>query len=109
MRNIQATQVFGSTAMTGTATCTGPTVSIPQMNMVSAQVTWTGTATGTLKLQGSNDNVNFDTIVTYSVTAAGTKLLVDEKAAYSYARVQYVNATNTGTLGSIYFSAKGNP
>lgn len=107
MRIIETQLDFDDTAMSTTSVRVTDSVDVRQMNIICAQVTWTGTATGTLVLQGSNDGTNFETVATHSVTAAGTKILEDADVGYRYARVRYTNATNSGTLGQVYFVAKG--
>lgn len=87
----------------------------------SLQAVITGTATGTLKLQGSNDPVpdasflvptftvsNWTDILdsTQSVTGAGTLLYNVEGVFYNWVRAVYTASSGTGTI-TIIFNSKG--
>lgn len=67
---------------------------------------WSGTPTGDLLVQGSNDAVNFVSVNTQATGGTAGQLLFNvEKQHYRYVRVQYSFSSSTGTL-DCYVSAK---
>ena len=97
------------------AAATVTTAAIPSLNLFScsAQVTATGSAAGTLKIQASNDDipngppVNFSDIpsATIAVSGAGTFLIPKTDLCYQYIRLVYTNS-GTGTI-SVVLKALG--
>lgn len=93
------------------------TAAIPALNLFScsAQITTTGSAAGTLKIQASNDDprgagqvpVNFSDIPDATITATGAGVFLISKIdlCYEYVRLVYTN-TGTGTI-SVVFKALG--
>lgn len=86
--------------MTGNITST-PVIPLNQSFGYSVQASWTGTPTGTLKLQCSNDNTNW-TDITASIQAlagsAGNYEWNVVMPMYLYAQLVYVFTSSTGTL-----------
>lgn len=90
---------------------------IPALNLFycSAQITTTGSAAGTLKLQASNDETNGLVTVptnwsdipsaTVSVSGAGSFLIPKTDLCYQWVRVVYTNS-GTGNI-SVVFKALG--
>lgn len=79
----------------------------------SVQAVFTGTPSGTLQLQGSNDNVltgdpmnatptNWTVIVDSisGISTAGTYTVNVEIPGYSWVRLQYVRTAGSGTLNA---------
>lgn len=102
--------------ITSQAAATVTTVAIPSQNLfqASAQITATGSAVGTLKMQASNDEplngsapVNWSDIpsATVAVAAAGAFLIPKTDLCYQFVRLVYTN-TGTGTI-SVVFKALG--
>lgn len=97
------------------AAATVHSAAIPALNLFEASVqgVFAGAAVGTLVLEASNDNpkgagqvpVNFSTIATVAVSAAGVVMIPKTDLCYEYVRVSYTN-TGTGTM-SIIFKALG--
>lgn len=82
---------------------TSSVTEIKEARRYGVQLIYTGTPTGTLKLQGSNDNTNWTDLTSQSVSltgSAGSKILTDD-ADYSFVRTVYVFGSGTGTLNTI--------
>lgn len=108
--------LVSSGTMTGTSEIDSKPFWIGTTQGFCIQAIWTGTATGTLKLQASNAATRPNTLNAatsaavpsnswsdvpdseYSVTAAGNYLWNYDGAYFPWVRVVYVNATNTGTI-----------
>lgn len=71
---------------------------------ISVQSTYTGTPTGTLKLQCSNDGVTFSDVPTATVSlagAAGSTLWNIPDAYYRFVRISYTATSGTGSVTSV--------
>ena len=96
--------VFSAVAVTGTNAYTSNAIDIDLCNGYCGVLTTTGTLTGTLKLQGSNDNViyvdlpNSGTTANIAVSGAASHLFNVINVYYNYVRCVYTNATNSGTI-----------
>jgi hypothetical protein len=102
--------------MTGTSEIDSLPLWIGTASGFCIQAIWTGTATGTIKLQASNAVTRPDPLAattaaavpsnswsdiassSYSVTAAGSYTWNFTGAYYPWVRAVYANATNTGVL-----------
>lgn len=89
--------------MTGTATVTSATVNVWNLDNIAIQVGWTGTPTGTIAINCSIDNINFDSLTFDPALAqpsgsADNYLISLNQLPYPYLQVQYVNASSTGVL-----------
>ena len=95
------------------ASITGPTTQISNLDQVCYQVAWTSSdAVGVLAVQGSVDNVTF-----YDLTFApalaqpnsdnGGYLINLALCPFPYVRMTYTRTSGSGTL-SVILSAKGN-
>jgi hypothetical protein len=72
----------------------------------AAHFIWSGTPTGSVLCEGSNDGVNFVVVNTQSTGgAAGQHLVNVERMHYKYVRLSYEFTSGTGTLTS-HLSAK---
>jgi hypothetical protein len=97
-------KVFDAVATTGTNAYTSSAMDISLCNGFAGVVTTTGTLTGTLKMQGSIDNVtyvdlpNSGTTANVAVSGAASQLFNVINVYYNYVRFVYTNATNTGTI-----------
>lgn len=98
------------------ATMNGPAIPSQNLFACSAQITATGSAVGTLKLQASDDNMdgkpssvpsNWSDIPSASVAVSGAGAFIIPKTdlCYQYVRVVYTN-TGTGTI-QVVFKALG--
>lgn len=96
------TPIFNAADMTTTPTTSG--VDASQMFAASVQAVTTGTATGTIKLQASDDliggSLRWSDIATVAVSGAGTYLIPKTELAYQYVRVTYVNTSGTGAISA---------
>jgi hypothetical protein len=111
MRPLNDNIILSQTAATIT------TAAIPALNLFScsAQITSTGSGSGTLIIQASNDDPTSPTMpptnwspipsATVTVTGAGAFLIPKTDLCYQYVRLVYTN-TGTGTI-SVVFKALG--
>lgn len=79
----------------------------------SVQVNWAGldAVDGSITIQQSNDNVNWNSIGNPSAlnSAAGTRSFEDVKFTHAYIRVKYLKGSNTqGTIEAILNKKKIN-
>lgn len=95
-------------------TINGPAMPLEQSLHFSFQVKWTGTPTGTLKLQASNDIdatvTDWEDIPGSSVAiagAAGQQVYNYTNAPFRWVRLVYTASSGSGTLSKALFSAKG--
>lgn len=97
------------------ADITGPTTTISYQDQVCYQVSWlgaSGSAIGTIAVQGSVDNVTFhDITFTPALTQPnaddGGYLINMALVPFTYIRVKYTRSSGTGTL-TVKMSTKGN-
>jgi hypothetical protein len=77
---------------------------------LGAEISWTGTPTGTLKFQGSNSSTNgtdgnwYDLSVTFGSQPAGSAsgLLIDlNQVPFKFVRLVYTRSSGTGALTAI--------
>ena len=105
-------QVITDGVMTGTSVLESIPLNLQQMSRASLQVVWTGTPTGVLKLQGSNNESDFvdikevNDVINNPAGAAGDLLLDINDISFKMIRLIYTNASGTGTL-NVYAHAKG--
>lgn len=83
-------------------------VELPLVESLSCQLIWTdsGSLSGTVALQGSNDGVNFVTVGTKSISGNGTDMINKTDILYKYARIAYTKTAGSGSL-SVILNAKG--
>lgn len=77
---------------------------------VAMQVVWdsvTGTLNGTLQVQGSNNNEDWDDIgsVTNVTSATGNKIIEEKDTAIRYMRIKYTKVGITGGNLNVFNSA----
>lgn len=97
-------KLFDSEALTGDFSSDG--VEVSEVGGFALHCFWTGTPTGDLIAEGSNDGTNFVTIVSQAVGgAAGQWLLNIERQHYRFMRLSYDFTSGTGALTAI-LSAK---
>lgn len=86
------------------ATFNGNAVSVARASSFSVQPVWSGggAPAGTLKLQYSNDNTNWDDISgqTFAVAADGNKMFTVNNVNYNFVRLVYTRTGGTGTLNA---------
>lgn len=116
-------QIITNGSMTGTSTINSDPFWVGQAIGYAVQAVWSGTPTGTIKLQASIDAVepnpsnsnepatitNWEDITdsSYSITgSAGTYTWNVTDVFYRWVRVVYVNSSSTGTLNA-RFNTKG--
>ncbi len=115
--------ILAGSSMTGTATINSAAIPVDQLWGFAIQAEWTGTPTGTIKLQascdapiGTNQTSSGTSTVTnwtditdssYSITgSAGNYMWNVQAAGYRFVRLTYTNASSTGSL-SATMSTKG--
>lgn len=85
-------------------------LNLQQMSRASFHCIWTGTPTGVLKLQGSNDELNYVDLVDINnkinqpAGSAGDLLLDLNDLAFKMLRLVYTNTSGTGTLNVVAHS-----
>lgn len=82
----------------------------PETIGVSIQVAWTGTTAGTVKVQGSNDSLQWDDLTGMSSEASGTpghEMFVMDTAYWQFLRVVFTHSGGTGFLSGNW-NEKGN-
>jgi len=90
--------------MTGTDVLTSISMNIGMMVFASVQLVWTGTPTGVIKLQGSNDEntwtdlVELNTKIIQPAGSAGDLLIDLNQLSFKFLRVKYTNASGSGVL-----------
>lgn len=84
------------------ATAQSKSMKVVNKRVVSFGLVWTGTPTGTLDLQVSNDDTNwFDLGMTLAAQPAGSGSSTGASAdigGWGYVRISYVRTSGTGTL-----------
>lgn len=84
----------------------GSSVDISEVRGYAVHFIWTGTPTGDVSVEASNDNSNFTQVYTAATGgAAGQSLTNQPNVAYRYIRVKYTRSSGTGTLDT-YISGK---
>lgn len=96
--------IINNGSMAGSLTST--VIDIAEILLYSVHAIWTGTPTGSISVQGSNDGTNFVEVASQATGgAAGQYLLNIEKAGYKYVRVQFIRTGSTGSL-TVYLAGK---
>lgn len=77
---------------------------VVQGSNFSIQVVYTGTPNGSIKLQVSNDELNWEDLpsTTAAITTAGATLFNVSNAHYGFVRVIYTRTSSTGSLDATY-------
>lgn len=96
--------------MTGTSTIYSQILELSKMDNVGLEVTWTGTAVGTLTVNVSNSGINFypltfNPALTQPAGVAGGYAIDLNQIPFKYIMLKYINASSTGTL-TIYGQSK---
>jgi hypothetical protein len=88
------------TAATMTGTVTG-SVDCREAKAIAIQHVWTGTPTGSLKIQASCDGITYSTIDTQALSgAAGDYIVNFANPGYFFIQTSYVGVSGTGVLTS---------
>lgn len=92
-----------SGSMTGTTVITSNPTNIQNLDNIGLQIAWTGTPVGTLEIQCSIDGVNYDALsfgppITQPAGTAARFLVNLTELPYPWIRVQYTNASGSGSL-----------
>ncbi len=94
---------FQAQAVTGTNNYPSPSTFIANLDNIGAQVIFTGTMTGTLVVEVSNDNTNFDSLTFDPVldqpSGSALHFGIDlNQLPWPYLRFSYLNASGSGVL-----------
>lgn len=95
------TKGVASLAMTSTAEIDFAAIDLEFIEDFSIEAAWTGTPTGSFKVQASNTKANWDDIADSSVAvsgAAGSHIWNLNKQEYRWARLVYINQSGTGVI-----------
>lgn len=87
--------------MTGTTAITSLVMDIRYMPRACLVAAWTGTASGTISVQGSVDNITFSDMglgIGNVAGVAGNSFIDLTQTAADYVRLVYTNTGGTGTL-----------
>jgi hypothetical protein len=103
-------ELMDAVALSSTNTVTSPTFNASNLDNVGLQVTFAGTMVGTITVNCSIDNVNFQPLTFAPALAqpAGSNLsyLISlNQVPFPYIQVSYTNSGGSGTL-TVYLSAK---
>lgn len=113
-------QILTNGNMTGTATINSEIIDCNQVWAYSIQAVYSGTPSGTIKLQASADIVNLgadgsqptisnwtDLSGTVALSGtAGSSMFTNANFGYRWVRLSYTNSSGTGTLNAV-INAKG--
>lgn len=100
---------FNAQAVSGTTTYNSPVANVAFQHDMGIDIRFTGSMTGTLTVNGSNDGLVFSSLTFNPALAqpAGSNLnyLINlEHFGFQYLQVSYVNSSGSGTLTSILTS-----
>lgn len=100
-------------AVTGTNTYLSLPIGIKNLDQVGLQLIWTGTPTGVFTVLHSPDGNLYDSItvnpsITQPAGSAGHWSVVLQFDPYQWVRVQYVNASGSGTVDVIVTAKDAN-
>lgn len=108
-KKVNQYKLFEAIPVTGSATYTSDSQNIANLDNIFIQVRFVGTMSGTLEIQASADNLEWDTF-TFSTPLpqpAGTDtsyaVNLNQVSALSF-HIVYTNTAGTGTLSITYFS-----
>ena len=76
-------------------------VHLNNVDHMSAHVFWTGTPTGDLYLEISNNNIDWAEVATTAVSGAGNQMWLDRNTPYAFFRLRYEPTASTGTISAI--------
>lgn len=112
MRTVDVVKLIRDGVMTGTAVVNGSSMDVTDVSAFSFHFVWSGTPSGSFRIEASNDGTNFvDMGITIADAAGAMDLggrLVDiTKSAVAFVRPAYTNAASTGVL-QCYFCGKEN-
>lgn len=93
------------------ATVSSSVITNTYQDNIGIQATWTGTPTGTIEVDGSNDGTNFYALtfnpaISQPAGVAGGFLININQYPFAYLKVLYTKTSGTGTLDA-YLVAKG--
>lgn len=103
-------KLHDASVMTSTTTIVGTPSNVGNVDNIGLTIAWTGTPTGTLTVQGSNDKVlyfdlTFDPNITQPGGSANAGYGVNlNQFPWQWLRVKYVNASGTGALTVVLFA-----
>lgn len=94
--------VISAGAMASTDVLTSSVIDISSLQSFSFQAVWTGTAVGTFVVLVSNDGTNYNdlgaSIGQNPAGASSSTIILCYGVPAKYAKLQYTNASATGTL-----------
>lgn len=93
-------------SVSGTTTYTSRAINVKNIDNIGLQLIWTGTPTGTWTVMHSPNNSAYDSItlspvITQPAGSSGSWSVVLQLEPYEWVKVQYVNASSTGTVDVI--------
>lgn len=78
------------------------TQNVGEAGLLSVQHVWTGTPTGNIITEASNDGTNFSTVNTQAAGGvAGNSIYTESRVGYKFVRVRYAFTSGSGSLTSI--------
>lgn len=109
-------KLLNAATMTGTTTVNSTPFNVQNLDNIGLMVKWTGSAVGTISVQGTLDATDnttnwvdlvFDPVLTQpNNNASSTPYLIRlNQIPYPYIRIHYVNASSTGAL-TVWISGK---
>lgn len=95
-----------ATSVTTGADATSMPVTLkPKSVGVNVQLAWTGTTTGTVKMQGSNDLLQWNDVASMTASpagSAGTAVFTADKAYWDHFQVVFTRSGGTGLISGTY-------
>lgn len=90
-------------AQSGASTITGTGVNIQWLDNLGFEFVWTGTLTGTLEIDVSNDNSNWvlfapDLSITNPAGSASSSVTLIKNCPFAWVRFKYTASSGTGNL-----------
>jgi hypothetical protein len=81
---------------------------LPLVELLSAQLIWTdsGSLSGTVNLQASNDNTNWVSVGSQALSGSSTAMINKSDILYKYVRIAYTRTAGSGSL-TVLVNAKG--
>lgn len=94
---------FDTIAVSSTTTYTSSSTFVANLDNIGCQVSFVGTMAGTLTVEVSNDDSDYDALtfdpVLTQPAGSATKYVINlQQLGFPYVRFKYVNASGSGTL-----------
>lgn len=101
-------RLFTNGVMTGTSVLLSSAIDVTNLDNVGLEVSWTGSAVGTIEVLGSNSNatyyaLTFNPVITQPAGTAGGYLIDLSQFPWQYFKLRYTNTSSTGVFNAWFF------